>query len=666
MSTLAHCLSMEGKYQEAEVVAREVLALAQKGDREYPEVASVLHRLANIKIGEQKYAEAEDLARRSVEMHRRLHGNEHPETAWALLAVGSAFAAQHKNSEADAALRESLAIFRRYYGEDHESIGFVHANLIPLLERQGNQAALKELRLDHTLRQTKALEREADGLKVRIQLGDIHRDAGDLDGALTAYAEILARGLPETAAVSVRTGFADQCSALGRLLRDKQKYEEAARAYQMGITAREALGKQASPSVRLAQSIDYHDLAFVLLPATRPADAEVAVRKSIELKQDLLKHSGDNLDYRMHLAESYLGLGLITRAAKPAEAMQAYRDATGILNQLAAEESATEALRVSLGHTFWQMASAWSGIKRLDEAEMADQQGLKTFVALAAADPANPFYRQEQGYSLQRLAGTAMRADRTDDAKNHLRDAMKVYGELLAGEPTSALYRGRVSATAGSLADIDLATGHWQDAANALMQAAKAADPGDPAIWGRLATIRLAAHDEAGYRQACSHLVEHYSDAGAAFETAWECVLLPDAGVDHTKVVRIAEAAVARNPRDPDFLLTLGAALYRGGSFEKAAKTLADAEAAFQREKLAPSPSIYVSTTPLYADLFLAMTHQRLNHREDAQQWLNKASQAIDHASTTSPAAAKWSWKRRLILPLLRQEAEKLMILPAE
>ena len=141
-----------------------------------------------------------------------------------------------------------------------------------------------------------------------------------------------------------------------------------------------------------------------------------------------------------------------------------------------------------------------------------------------------------------------------------------------------------------------------------------------PDIWGQLALLRLAAHDEAAYRQTCATLVEkslpNNPQGNQAHHIAWACVLLPDAGVDPAQVVRIAEAAVATNAKDPDYLIALGAALYRAGRHEEAAKTLADAEAAYQHEQTTPTPGIYVNTTITYCHLFLAMTHQRLDHHE--------------------------------------------------
>ena len=134
----------------------------------------------------------------------------------------------------------------------------------------------------------------------------------------------------------------------------------------------------------------------------------------------------------------------------------------------------------------------------------------------------------------------------------------------------------------------------------------------------------------------------------------------------------VAEQGVAHNPRDPDNMMTLGAALYRAGRFEAAAKVLADAEAAYAREQATPSPGIFVSTSVAYGRFFLAMTHQRLNHHEEAQRWLDEAvaPAAASSAPATQPLTTQplhpVPWNRAVTTQRLRREAEALFAVHAD
>jgi tetratricopeptide (TPR) repeat protein len=182
------------------------------------------------------------------------------------------------------------------------------------------------------------------------------------------------------------------------------------------------------------------------------------------------------------------------------------------------------------------------------------------------------------------------------------------------------------------------------------------------------AQMHLGAGNRDGYRKACADMLNRFAkteDPVTAQWVAWTCALAPEAVADPAKPVELAQKALAKNPNNRLYLLTLAAALYRAGRFEEAAKTLSEANAA----KLDPVG------TAVYTSLFLAMSHQRLGHAEQARQWLDKAVQAIDQAAkepakseagpsgkgSETGAGPPLPWFRRLAFQLLRREAEELV-----
>jgi WD40 repeat protein/tetratricopeptide (TPR) repeat protein len=231
-----------------------------------------------------------------------------------------------------------------------------------------------------------------------------------------------------------------------------------------------------------------------------------------------------------------------------------------------------------------------------------------------------------------------------------------------------------------------------------------------PEVWYFLALARLARRDAEGYRTACAGVLQRFgatSDFPTANLVAWTCALAPDAVPDLARPVGLAEGAVASCPKreanqglvgtgmtyyagrfgrageapfrmlphatinglpgqpvkmksgvaDADRseayagLNGLGAALYRAGRLEEAAERLNEAVRASGGDGT-------------YADwLFLAMTHQRLGHGEEARRWLDKAVRWMDGADWSRPADADSSptWLDRLETQLLRREAEALV-----
>src|SRR5262245_10460952 len=84
LAVLQHVLINAGRDEDAERVTRDALAAARDAGEEFPDQADLLHRYADLKIRHEKYAEAEQLALQSVDMHRRLQGEHHPETGFGL------------------------------------------------------------------------------------------------------------------------------------------------------------------------------------------------------------------------------------------------------------------------------------------------------------------------------------------------------------------------------------------------------------------------------------------------------------------------------------------------------------------------------------------------------------------------------------------------------
>ena len=89
----------------------------------------------------------------------------------------------------------------------------------------------------------------------------------------------------------------------------------------------------------------------------------------------------------------------------------------------------------------------------------------------------------------------------------------------------------------------------------------------------------------------------------------------PDAVAKLDRCVQLAEMAVSAEPKRAPWHSTLAAVLYRAGRFETALAQL-NKSVEFQGEG---------GTT--WDFLLLAMIHHRLNHPQEAKEWLAKARQ---------------------------------------
>jgi tetratricopeptide (TPR) repeat protein len=133
-------------------------------------------------------------------------------------------------------------------------------------------------------------------------------------------------------------------------------------------------------------------------------------------------------------------------------------------------------------------------------------------------------------------------------------------------------------------------------------------------------TALLVLHGKTGdYRTCCAAILKRYRRTLQAAEAFWiaRCLALaPDAGTDPALAVRLAERSLQASPMCGWYLNALALAHYRAGQVDQAVRRAEEAL------KVAPR------WHPPLSALVLALAHQRLGHRGEAQRWLVQAKQA--------------------------------------
>jgi tetratricopeptide (TPR) repeat protein len=203
---------------------------------------------------------------------------------------------------------------------------------------------------------------------------------------------------------------------------------------------------------------------------------------------------------------------------------------------------------------------------------------------------------------------------------------------------------------------------------------ARSEEVGDvPAVFvHQHALVRLAVKDAPGFRKICARLLELSGPSpipDTALWTAWTGALLPDAGVDPSRLVQLAERAATALPKNRDSLLVRGAALYRAGQWKAALEPLEAARTAPQGTRAPPPRSVRWNAEAFddtgYELLFLAMAHYRLGDADKAREWLDRAARWIEQAPLPKTKEGGdnplYCWNQRLPHELLRREAEALL-----
>lgn len=125
--------------EEAEQLFRRTLDIHRDlfGD-DHPDVATSLNNLGATLYLRGELEAAEEPLRQALDLRRRLLGPDHPDVATTLSTLGVLRFVRQDGDEGMALLEDALAIRRRLYGDDHPLVATTLNNLGELARRQGN------------------------------------------------------------------------------------------------------------------------------------------------------------------------------------------------------------------------------------------------------------------------------------------------------------------------------------------------------------------------------------------------------------------------------------------------------------------------------------------------------------------------------------------------
>jgi len=123
---------------QAEVFFLDALKEAEKFGEDDPRLAMTLNNMAAIYHSQGKYAMAEPMYQRSLEIKKRVLGPEHLDVATCYHNLAVLHSAKHRYAEAETYYQQALAIREAAWGKDHPDLAGTlksYAELLRRLER---------------------------------------------------------------------------------------------------------------------------------------------------------------------------------------------------------------------------------------------------------------------------------------------------------------------------------------------------------------------------------------------------------------------------------------------------------------------------------------------------------------------------------------------------
>ena len=320
MEALAEAYRELARFDDAETLHREALAIKRRVGDSPASIASSLNDLGLTLSERGRYADAEPLLREAIETWRRLEPDASANVAVGLNNLAQTLRQQGRLDDAAAALDESIAIRRRRFGNDHPLLAHVLGHLGQVRNAQGNLARAEPL-----LREALAIRRKAygddhpDTATSFNNLASLLHDAGNLTRAEPSYR--LALASTERRLGPQHPDYAVQLNNLASLLEDRGRAAEAELLFKTSLEVRRAAFGPDHPAVARA----LHNLGRVELGLDHVDLAEQLAVSALDLRRRLLPAS------HVEIAASLGLLGEVRgRQRRPAEAEQLLTEALAL------------------------------------------------------------------------------------------------------------------------------------------------------------------------------------------------------------------------------------------------------------------------------------------------------------------------------------------------
>ncbi|WP_406696780.1 tetratricopeptide repeat protein [Singulisphaera sp. Ch08] len=530
----------QGKHAESEAAAREALAILRKNPGSTsPEIANILHTLADSKNDRYRFSEAEPLAREALTLHRRLHGANHPEMGWGWNALARALFGLGRYAEAEASFREALKIFRAQYGDRHKSVSQVLQGIASSLRAQGKNEGLETLICEMLPNQTRSVEQN-----------------------------------PKDPAPWLHRGLA---------IADWEQWTRAAADCDRAFELRNALAPAS-----LQELGDFYDRWSLQADRNNShEEAEKAVRRAVLIFGELVGADHPPAEVRMKLGRLRELLGhLLSSSGRHHEAEETYQAALEVFEALAEQSPESLDLRRIRGLLHRRHGETLEWVDRSQDAEKAYHRALGHFENLERAAPSVPEHRQEYALALRALSELLEHGGRLPEAEAMHRRRLLILKKAVIDFPSHQELRKQLALSSAGLAAVVLRQG---------------TERSPPEVDPVRDLLREAA-------QTCPDSPE------ARNEFAWYLVRYPGDCAELAKIgIELARKAVEKAPEAGHLWNTLGAAYYRVGKWPEAL------------EALEKSQHLTIENHFGHNAFFLAMTHWRCGHEEQARRWHQRA-----------------------------------------
>ncbi len=277
-------LYQQGRYAEAEPLYQRALQIYEQslGDT-HPDVATTLNNLALLYHDQGNYAEAEPLYQRALQIYEKSLGNAHPDVATTLNNLAMLYQSQGNYAEAEPLYQRALQISEQSLGDTHPDVATTLNNLAELYRVQGNYAEAfplyqRALQIyEQSLGDTHPLVANTFN-----NLAILYQSQGNYAEAEPLYQRALQ--ICEQSLEDTHPEIANTLNNLAELYRIQSNYAEAEPLYQRALQIYEQSLGNAHPEV----ATTLNNLALLYHDQGNYAEAEPLYQRALQIYEQSL------------------------------------------------------------------------------------------------------------------------------------------------------------------------------------------------------------------------------------------------------------------------------------------------------------------------------------------------------------------------------------------
>ncbi len=396
------------RYDEAEKVAKQMLAICERAFKDAPEhIAIALRDLARLYNNLARYSEAEPLQRRALEIYKKLNGLENQQTAVILSDLGQTYRGLARYAEAEKHFLQTLGIQERVLGKNHTEVSTTLDHLSMLYDDQARYADAEPLYRRALWIKEVGFGRDDPNLAYTLNNFAISY----YNQARYAEAEPLllrARKIREIAYGPDHPLVGDVLQNLALVYERQSRYAEAERLCQRGLK----IVEKSFPPEHTKVSNAISNLALVYHGQGRFTEAEPLYLRTLKIEEKIYGPDHPEIAVTLNnIACLYLDLDRL------AEAEPLHQRALKI------RESTYAANHPAIAQSLWNLASICNLQKRYPEAEKLYDRTIK----ICEQNGSDPIRYHSALYG---RADIRWETDHRDLALNDLQQALKIAEQM--------------------------------------------------------------------------------------------------------------------------------------------------------------------------------------------------------------------------------------------